>query len=520
MHLPEGHGILGLLIVDAKPIRLPDLREHPDSYGFPPHHPPMRSFLGVPIFVRGEVFGNLYLTDKTSAEVFTDVDEELVVGLAAAAGVAIDNARLHAQMQELTLLEDRERIARDLHDTVIQRLFATGMALQAASRLTDRSELVARIEAAVDDLDVTVKHIRSTIFGLGQQATIGGVRRGLLRVIDEHVAALGFRPTIMFQGPLETLPDSIVSELQATLREALSNVARHAKASKAEIELVVGDEVELIVTDDGVGPPVDQPSHGNGLPNLAARAERLGGTFTLGPRDPPQGAVLRWCVPNRRSELSHRVRQPGIGSTAGRQAPPLVVERLGPGDAPPAHLQRSMRTRCSRTPGAQGSGSPTAAGGASTSAARPRTITLQPVRAVGVEPVDLEDDRAVLQRMEGQPGVEAADHARAVPAVVERYDMRFAVPDSAQAAHPALVEQAEALVVGDHLQPRLLRLNIGHGAPPDLAEPADGVDGGPLPGPPASIVGAGRSAAQGRRSRPGGGSRPWSVGATARDSPA
>jgi signal transduction histidine kinase len=204
-------------------------------------------------------------------------------------------------MQELTLLDDRERIARDLHDTVIQRLFATGMALQAASRLTDRSELVARIEAAVDDLDVTVKHIRSTIFELGRDATIGGVRRGLLRVIDEQVAALGFRPTITFEGQVESLPDSIVSELQAALREALSNVARHAKASNAEIELVVDDEVELVVTDDGVGPPVHRPTRGNGLPNLAARAERLGGTFTLGPRDPPQGTVLRWCVPNYRA---------------------------------------------------------------------------------------------------------------------------------------------------------------------------------------------------------------------------
>ena len=133
--LPEGHGILGLLIVDAKPLRLPDLREHPDSYGFPPHHPPMRSFLGVPVRVRDQVFGNLYLTDKTSAEVFTDVDEELVVGLAAAAGVAIDNARLHARIQELTLVEDRERIARDLHDTVVQRLFATGLSLQGAAGL-------------------------------------------------------------------------------------------------------------------------------------------------------------------------------------------------------------------------------------------------------------------------------------------------------------------------------------------------------------------------------------------------
>ena len=109
-NLPEGHGILGLLIVDAKPLRLPDLSEHPDSYGFPPNHPPMRSFLGVPIRVRDEVFGNLYLTDKSSAEVFTDVDEELVIGLAAAAGVAIENARLHSKVQEMALFDDRERI--------------------------------------------------------------------------------------------------------------------------------------------------------------------------------------------------------------------------------------------------------------------------------------------------------------------------------------------------------------------------------------------------------------------------
>src|SRR5918995_4698072 len=103
-HLPEGHGILGLLIVDAKPLRLPDLREHPDSYGFPPNHPPMRSFLGVPILLRDQVFGNLYLTDKVSSEVFSDVDEELVVGLAAAAGVAIENARLHTRLHELGLV--------------------------------------------------------------------------------------------------------------------------------------------------------------------------------------------------------------------------------------------------------------------------------------------------------------------------------------------------------------------------------------------------------------------------------
>jgi signal transduction histidine kinase len=298
-HLPEGHGILGLLIVDAKPIRLPDLRELPDSYGFPPNHPPMQSFLGVPIRVRGEVFGNLYLTDKTSAEVFTDVDEELVVGLAVAAGVAIDNARLHGQMQELTLLEDRERIARDLHDTVIQRLFATGMALQAASRLSDRAELLNRVEAAVDDLDLTVKYIRSTIFGLGlgSGARRDGLRRAVLGVIDEQAASLGFRPTVIFEGAVDTLGEEIVGELLGTLREGLSNVARHARARHAAIELSVdGGGLLLLITDDGLGPPAPDAPRGNGLVNLEARASRLGGRFRLRP-NLPKGTVLEWQVP-------------------------------------------------------------------------------------------------------------------------------------------------------------------------------------------------------------------------------
>src|SRR5918993_6047027 len=165
---PRGHGILGLLIADAVPLRLPDLTEHADSYGFPPNHPPMRSFLGVPILVRDEVFGNLYLTDKTTAEVFTDVDEELVVGLAGAAGVAIENARLVARVHELAVVEDRERIARDLHDTVIQRLFATGMSLQSTIGVvrSDPDAAAARIARAVDDLEVTIKDVRTAIFGL------------------------------------------------------------------------------------------------------------------------------------------------------------------------------------------------------------------------------------------------------------------------------------------------------------------------------------------------------------------
>lgn len=299
--LPEGHGILGLLILDAKPLRLPDLNEHPDSYGFPPHHPPMRSFLGVPIRLRDEVFGNLYLTDKRSGEVFTDVDEELVVGLAAAAGVAIENARLHTKLHELGLVQDRERIARDLHDTVVQRLFATAMSLQACARLvrTDPDEASARIEQAVDELDLTVKHIRTAIFGLEQsRLATGHLRDRLLSLVQEATGPLGFEPGLLLDGPLDTgVDDHVGPELLATLREALSNVARHARATQVDVEVVVdGGEVLLQVTDDGVGPPGPDTRRGKGLTNMAARAERLGGSLVLG-AGPEGGTRLEWRVP-------------------------------------------------------------------------------------------------------------------------------------------------------------------------------------------------------------------------------
>ncbi|MGQ0520558.1 MAG: GAF domain-containing protein [Actinomycetota bacterium] len=305
--LPHGHGILGLLIVDPKPIRLPDLHEHPDSYGFPPHHPPMRSFLGVPVRVRDRVFGNLYLTDKTTAEVFTDVDEELVVALAAAAGIAIENARLHARVQELALLEDRERIARDLHDTVIQRLFATGLSLQGAARLVQRPEVAARIGQAVEDLDLTVKHIRSAIFGLeSSRAGPDSLRARVLSLAAEAAGALGFDPRVLFDGPLDTaVPAPVAAEIETVAREALSNVARHAKARRVDLSLRVdlGADVVLLVTDDGVGPDAGGPAGedgGLGLRNMARRAERLGGTLELRAGE-HQGSELEWRVPQDRT---------------------------------------------------------------------------------------------------------------------------------------------------------------------------------------------------------------------------
>jgi signal transduction histidine kinase len=299
--LPEGHGILGRLIVDAKPLRLPDLSEHPDSFGFPLHHPPMRSFLGVPIRVRDQVFGNLYLTDKTSAEAFTDVDEELVVGLAAAAGIAVENARLHARVQAFALVEDRERIARDLHDTVIQRLFATGLSLQRTARLvrTDADAAVNRVEAAVDDLDLTVKHIRSAIFKLesSRLASGDGLRGTVLALAREASGAIGFEPRCFFDGPVDSaLGDDLAAEVLATLREALSNVCRHAKATQVEVELVVTDQVVLRVVDDGIGPPAPDTPRGHGLKNMKARAAHFGGRFELRAGE-PKGSVLEWQAP-------------------------------------------------------------------------------------------------------------------------------------------------------------------------------------------------------------------------------
>jgi signal transduction histidine kinase len=297
--LPKGHGILGLLIVEPKPLRLPDLREHPESYGFPPNHPPMKSFLGVPIVVRQEVFGNLYLTDKRSGEVFTDVDEELTIALAGAAAVAIENARLHARLAELVLLEDRERIAKDLHDTVIQRLFATGLSLQGTARLAQRPDVAARLQDAVEDLDETVRHIRTVIFGLETVTNReDGVRHRIMALTREASGALGFLPEVTFTGPVETLLDAATgAEILATVREALSNVARHAAATAVTVALVGGDEITLRVADNGRGLPAQEHlRRGLGLRNMASRAEALGGRFVARVGE-DGGTVVEWTVP-------------------------------------------------------------------------------------------------------------------------------------------------------------------------------------------------------------------------------
>jgi signal transduction histidine kinase len=257
----------------------------------------MKSFLGVPVRVRSMVYGNLYLTDKISADHFSDQDQALAEALAVAAGIAIENTRLHERVRVLSVLDDRDRIARDLHDRVIQRVFAVGMSLQGAVRLSERDQIVERVNKAVDDLDTTVTEIRTAIFELGDKAIAGGLRRSVLELTEETASSLGTRPEVTFHGAVDNaIPNRIADNLLAVLREALTNAGKHARATSCIVTISVAEDVSLEVQDNGVGIELPQ-AYGAGLAlvNLRSRAERLGGTFEiLGGED---GTRLLWRVP-------------------------------------------------------------------------------------------------------------------------------------------------------------------------------------------------------------------------------
>jgi signal transduction histidine kinase len=463
-HWPEGRGLLGELITSPRPLRLPDISADPRSSGFPAGHPPMRSFLGVPVRIRGEVYGNLYLTEKENAGQFDGEDEAIVVALAAAAGVAIENAQLyevarrrqrwlqasaevtrmllsgadpgevldlvtqqvlemsgadlavlalpdderrelvirHAagedaakahglilpgfslsaevlatgefvalddfshdervaavareQMplgpavifplggpanvrgvltvgrhpgsmplaaaatemvgsfaaqaavaleladarrdaEQFTVLQDRERIARDLHDLVIQRMYATGMSLQGALPMIARPEVAERVSRAVDALDDTIVEIRSAIFALQapHAVTVPGFRGQMLDIVQEMSGPLGFAPSLsMSGGHAEQVPAGIAEQARHALREALSNAARHARASRVDVTVEASRDLLLVVRDDGVG--MQGSTRRSGLANLAERARRLGGTLQVGTAG-DSGTELRWQVP-------------------------------------------------------------------------------------------------------------------------------------------------------------------------------------------------------------------------------
>jgi signal transduction histidine kinase len=465
--LPRGHGILGHIIDRPEPLRLHDLSSHPASYGFPPEHPPMSSFLGVPIRIREKVFGNLYLTEKADGGDFTEQDETIVVALAAAAGVVIENARLYAEtakrerwlaasaeinalllgqadrhaalaavadrareisgadyasvslrrsedeievevvsgvpmeedaarvlpitgsvagmvvvsgepvviedlgedpralrtalgelsesvgpmvlvplrtadgvagvlglawrrenafrfheldvelpqrfaeqaalalevararldQEKLSLLEDRDRIGRDLHDLVIQRLFAVGLTLQNTTRMVELPQAHERIARAVDDIDATIKDIRHSIFALSSPEQSEDLRAAVGRVVDRAAETLPKPPGVRVNGPLNSATDKpTAANLLAVLGEALSNVSRHGNAHEVDVLIDVGELVTLTVSDDGQGLPDDLGRVG-GLKNMRDRAEQLGGSFAIS--SSPSGTTVRWAVPPR-----------------------------------------------------------------------------------------------------------------------------------------------------------------------------------------------------------------------------
>jgi signal transduction histidine kinase len=256
----------------------------------------MHSFLGVPVLVRDRVFGNLYLTEKVHGPAFTDADEALVVALAGQAGIAIENARLREEVADRALVEERERIARDLHDTVIQRLFATGIRLQATVRLVDAAA-GERIEAAISELDATIRDIRGSIFALQHDAD-ASLHADLQALMAEVAPALGFTPHLIVEGPIDSIvPGPVAEQLLASAREALTNVAKHARARSAEVLVVAAGDLALRVTDDGEGlTGTPGAGHGNGLRNLRHRAEALGGTCRVA-AGADGGVVVDWRVP-------------------------------------------------------------------------------------------------------------------------------------------------------------------------------------------------------------------------------
>jgi signal transduction histidine kinase len=298
---PKGLGVLGLVITDPQPLRVADVGAHPHRSGFPPGHPPMTSFLGLPIQVRGEVYGNLYLTDKIGWSEFTRDDQALTQALAMAAGIGIENARFHRSVKEAAVRDDRDRLAADLHDRVIQRIFGAGLALQGLAASVREEHTAERLTGVVADLDDTIREIRSTIFELGLSDPGGGARSQVTGLLQEMAGVLGLVVRTTFDGPVDTeLSPAVLEQLLATLREAVTNIGRHAGATEVSVSLSVqGSLCRLLVSDDGRGmPPGASEAGGHGLVNMRHRAERLHGQLVVS-TNPSGGTTLDWRVMTR-----------------------------------------------------------------------------------------------------------------------------------------------------------------------------------------------------------------------------
>ncbi|WP_420644391.1 GAF domain-containing sensor histidine kinase [Candidatus Leptofilum sp.] len=301
-HLPKGLGLLGAIIKERKTIRVPRISDDPRSVGFPEGHPPMVPFLGVPVIAGGETLGNLYLTNKIGADEFTQTDEDLVELLAAHAAVAIQNARLYEQVGRLAIVEERTRIGMDLHDGIIQSIFAVGLTLESTklSMHTNPDDADNLLSHAIEALNTTIRDIRNFILDLRPHRFQGNLEQGLGRLVREFQANTMVAVSLSAQqDDLTQVSASVARSLFLTTQEALANIARHANAEQVLINIDVQDgNVILRIIDDGRGFDMASKNYsvGHGLSNMRARAEDMNGTFKI-QSTPGNGTRLKIAFP-------------------------------------------------------------------------------------------------------------------------------------------------------------------------------------------------------------------------------
>jgi len=308
--LPEGHGLLGLIIRENRSFRIRDINTDSRRYGFPDHHPPMTSFLGVPITVKDASLGRLYLTNKTDGDEFSEEDRSLVETFALHAGIAMENARLHEQLQRLAVVDERERISKDLHDGIIQNMYAVGLSLEDVPELMDenRVEAAARVERAIDAIHLSIQDIRNFIFGLRPELLEGAsLVVGLAALVEEYRHNMVVDVTLHVPDAVPEPPADVTGHLLSIVVESLSNVSRHSQATRASLELVEaadGATMELTIEDNGIGfDPAGVVKLGHqGLANTRERVAQIRGTVTIDSR--PGGGtrvVVRFPVTEERS---------------------------------------------------------------------------------------------------------------------------------------------------------------------------------------------------------------------------
>jgi signal transduction histidine kinase len=305
---PHGRGLLGLIIREGQSLRIPDIAADSRRHGFPPNHPPMRSFLGVPIRVRGEAIGNFYLTNKRGSKEFGAEDQTLVERFASHAAIAIDNARLHEQVRRLAVVEERDRIGRDLHDGVMQRLYAVTISLDDVPALMHEApeEARARVDRAIASLQSAIGDIRGFVYDVRPRLQAPGDLRRALEAVADEIGRTGSRNIDVRVADDVILPSEAAAELVTIVREALSNVGRHAGAALAQVELSgSGSGARLSVSDDGRGfdPAATRGPDHHGLNNMRERAAALGGRFSV-ESSPGRGTRVVVELPGRGDEQS------------------------------------------------------------------------------------------------------------------------------------------------------------------------------------------------------------------------